>query len=1157
MEIERLKRRVVTLGAELQKKIVRTQRKMMLNRGAYHWNAPGMPPPGPNFLRLTDHEEKDDPPELKTVFMKEKKTGKLIYRPSQRLDTLYRRALREPLFPLRVEVRPGQPPKEVTFVPGHIWGQHMAAFIQSEMDPYVKPPVTDGPHPAKVMVIGKMPWKEESEKCRYLVGSTGEILLEAMIEARISRQEMANWYVTSLVKFMPPDDQTTLKSGWIADCMPLLHQELRIVKPDYILLLGADASKALLGSKAGVGYMEGRLVPFEFPVHFDEDSEPIIHQAMCMTVVHPAQVARDPASRRTLERGCGRFAFVLKEAKTGLTETDIDHRKCTSWEEYLAWEEEAAADLANEPPGMNIIAIDAEWEGTHPVNSNSYVRTIQMSWGHKKAICFVLNDTEGKCCFKDKNGKDATARLAKATTKFVNQYRIVGHFFVADLEHLVYHGFDFRKGFFIPTEDAEDGTPFWVRCMQGEGGLDTGMMIHSIEETALLGLESVAMRYTTCPRYDIALEDSVVELCKQLKIKRKALEGYGKIPDDILVPYGNYDADATRRIAVTAMGYLDEDYEFNCVWEPFGGSMLTLPIILEIHQQGIFVDIKRVKKLTRDFSTARASLEQDIVDEFGWPEFNIRSVQHVKEVLFGVEYNGKVTKDGEPIRLRPKGAKCLRVEPLLTTDKPPKKWSDIVAMGRTRDHTPGTGKAVLAILAQENPEVADQINMIRDYRFLDQVLKSLLRTPEEDANQNWITQKDEQGNILLDDEGGEEYEFTEGIAGCIDDDGMVRTHLYPTAETGRWKSSRPNLQNISKTRDPDYERLLVGDDGKTLYKHKLRSIFRSPPPGTLTPQTFWKDGKKVEGWVATTAEDEWELGERDLMGAELRGMAIMSNSTLMIDHTARALTYAEDGYSIDGMRCTHGEAGAPLKKCKTCPYPHPEFHDIHSSVAKMAFKLSCHPSKPGLASIGKVHLRNIAKTVIFGIAYGRQAKAIALAAKEQRKPGEPEVSVDDAQAVIDAVFAMYPELQDFFAEARFRAVNVGWLCNCFGRMRRFPATSDSKLEGEFERQAMNFPIQSMIADFVDRWLSVLHQARERLLPEFGEYIFYWQLQIHDALLIRNKKKYRDYIHNVLIPWSLTQVPIYPTRLNGTPIEGRGPYYLGSDKEICTWWGEKI
>ena len=72
--------------------------------------------------------------------------------------------------------------------------------------------------------------------------------------------------------------------------------------------------------------------------------------------------------------------------------------------------------------------------------------------------------------------------------------------------------------------------------------------------------------------------------------------------------------------------------------------------------------------------------------------------------------------------------------------------------------------------------------------------------------------------------------------------------------------------------------------------------------------------------------------------------------------------------------------------------------------------------------------------MIFGIAYGRGAKAIALAAKEQGI----KISVQDAERVIATIFGMYAGLVPFFEEAKTRVSEVGWLCHCFGRFRRFP-----------------------------------------------------------------------------------------------------------------------
>ena len=424
-----------------------------------------------------------------------------------------------------------------------------------------------------------------------------------------------------------------------------------------------------------------------------------------------------------------------------------------------------------------------------------------------------------------------------------------------------------------------------------------------------------------------------------------------------------------------------------CCRESFWESQLATPSVLEIHQTGVSLDMERVESLTTSFLNAREVTITKLRELIGWPEFNPRSTIQVKEFLFGVPLNGKLDEDGKSVRIGPPDALRLNLQPLIDTSKPPRAWIDIKAAGKESEHNPSTGKQALSIMAQEATRIvqdngmtaADYINMLRDYRFLDQVLKTVLRPPE----------MDEAGNFVRLEDGGLNYK--EGLAGHLCDDGKVRTHIYQTKETGRWASARPNLQNISKSRDNDYKRLL--GEG---YKHKLRSMFVASP-----------------GCVFV---------EADYIGAELFGMAIMSSDARMIDHAKRNQL---------------GES-------------HPDFYDIHSNVAKLSFSLDCPPTKTGLANINASHLRIVAKSVVFGIAYGRGAKAIAAAAKEQGIS----ISVNDAQRIIDTIFSMYPNLRPFFEECQARALREpissmgtdtygGWLCNCFGRYRRFPEVSES------------------------------------------------------------------------------------------------------------------
>lgn len=1054
--------------------------------GMYPFTAPGMPPPGPNFLRqaraLGDG----------SVYEKKTSKGKVQIRMEigRKLLRMYKQALRTPGFSLEVETR-AQVYKPAVFVPGHIWGQHMNVWRQSQVDPRVEPLAVDGPHPADVMVIGKMPWKDETAEGRNLIGLSGELLLKLLRQLHFTG--ISRWYVTNLVKFMPPDESGTLKVSWINDCLPLLHQELRLVRPKFILCLGADASKALLGKKHGVGFMEGRVLPFRFPVSLEVTENIEHHHCQIMTVLHPTQATRDEAMTRVLERGLARFHYLQKGADFS-KEDDIDHRLISTLDEAEAWAFEADAELkANRE---NVVAWDAEWHGQHPINKGAYLRTVQASWAHKKAVVFNLRDDKGKTIFRDADDKPAIKRLYRLLKQFMRRRRAVGHFFVSDLEWLVHDGLDLRPEFAVPLFDSADGTPAWQRCQRGEGGADTGAMVHAAEETAVLGLESLAMRYTTAPRYDIPLAEWKTQYCKAKGIKKEALEGYGPCPDDILLgrrigntnqleaSYSAYDADVTRRIFFELRQYLDRDYKGQCCWEPFWETMIIQPVLLEMKQNGVCVDRKKINELTASFMSARADAEDKIVTAANWPGLNIRSVQHVREYLFGEALNGKVSKakDGAIVRLRPEKAVSLHLQPLLDTGKPAKRWIDIVAQGREREHSPSTNKSVLAILAQDNPQAATEVNNLRDYRFLDQVLKSVLRPPKAEVLKG--------GLVLVEDENGQ-LVYEKGLAAAIDVDGRVRTSLIPTAETGRWKSARPNLQNISKQRDGDYLRLL----GPERYKETLRSMLVAAPGKVLI--------------------------EFDYKGAELFVSAILAGDNAMIDHMSRN-RLRED---------------------------HPDYYDIHSSIAVLAFRLDCPPTKKGLKEIKKAHLRTIAKTVIFGMMYGRQAKAIALACKEQGV----DVSVEEAQRVIDTVFEMYPRLQPFFAECCLRATNEGWLSSCFGRLRRFPPTTDDKLAGEFERQAMNFPIQSAVASALDRGLAMLRWGlQQRGLQNEVKIL----LAIHDAALLETSPAYVDELcdpEHGLIRWAMCdRVPLWPTRLDGTPT-GKGPYYLSTDIGVYERW----
>lgn len=1046
-----MKRKILDLAQEQRKAGLR---RMLQSRSVYPLTAPGIAPPGPNFLRYAadligvplDVVGKD----------KDRKLGQA----SEALNALYRKATFDPQFQIPIWLSDTRK-VQVQFIPGHL-GRKGAPY---------------GPRPARVMVIGKNPGREEVAAGRNFVGPSSKLFVDKLGELGIQGYE--EWYLTNLVKFLPPPDAPF--GDFVKDCRPILDQELRLVRPDLILCLGSDASKALLGGDYSVSAMAGRVVEHTFPVYLDE-AEPEYWKSLVMTVPHPASVLRDTGNERELELGLMRWARLLSGVRFDLErEDDVDHRVIDNRDDLLALLYEAHQTCTDK-----LVAVDAEWHGQHPGEPGSYLRTVQFSWAEKKAACIVIRRKGGA-----EVEPDWDDFVRSHLREFFADKRVIGHFFNADLEWLVWYGLDLRPQFAVPLE-PKNGLMAWERT-RTEGGCDTGLLFHAIEETARFGLEHLSMRYTTAPRYDLKLEEWKKSWCKENGVELKHLEGYGDAPDSVLYEYANYDADVARRLFFVGEPMLDYDRQGNCCREAYWRHMAAAPAALEIRLTGITLDRPRLDEMTQIFIEARDQLEQQVREDFRWPDFNLRSHYQVREALFGEQLNGAKLKPGEKVRrLRPPEATTLRLTPILSTGKRPMPWDEVQRRGLEGSTLPSTNKTVLGILQHEaRGRAAEVVGRLRDYRFLDQVLKSVLAPPEWD---------EESGNYLLDED--EEFVYDGGLAKAVCHDGRVRTFISQTKETGRWASSRPNLMAISKSRDKDYSRIL-GDR----YKYKLRSLLRA--------------GKRGE--PGHWCDEDCVLVEADFKGAELAVMAWLSGDPVMCEHVARANLDEND----------------------------PDYYDIHSNIAVAAFRLNCAPTKKALEEAGYGHLRNAAKAIIFGSAYGRGPKAIVMAAREEGVA----VTLEEVAVLQGTIFKTYSKLEPFFEKCRERVLQPGWICNPFGSFRRFPKNLyDESMLHDLQREAQNWPIQSTVAEAVsDAVRHLMAYRRDSGDPDMFRIV----LQIHDALLFEVPLSRVAKVVNEVIPLCMERkVPVFPCDLDGMPVSNR-PHYFGTEIEVFVNWGEKL
>ena len=109
----------------------------------------------------------------------------------------------------------------------------------------------DGRRNARLMLVGEMPGDREDRAGHVFVGPAGRELDAALERAGIERTDA---YVTNVVKHFKFHERgkrrihDTPKKAEVDACLPWLREELRLVSPQVLLILGAVAGKALLGS---------------------------------------------------------------------------------------------------------------------------------------------------------------------------------------------------------------------------------------------------------------------------------------------------------------------------------------------------------------------------------------------------------------------------------------------------------------------------------------------------------------------------------------------------------------------------------------------------------------------------------------------------------------------------------------------------------------------------------------------------------------------------------------------------------------------------------------------------------------------------------------------------------------------------------------------
>ena len=154
---------------------------------------------------------------------------------------------------------------------------------------------------ASLMLIGEAPGATEEKLLKPFVGRSGKVLNTLLDTAGIDSEK--DVYICNLIKSRPPNNRPPTKKELTLH-LPWLHQQIRIIDPVIIVLIGSTSLRAILGLKSKITELRGTWHNW--------------NGVYVMPIFHPAYLLRNPS--RSVGKPYELTCIDLIEVKKKLTE---------------------------------------------------------------------------------------------------------------------------------------------------------------------------------------------------------------------------------------------------------------------------------------------------------------------------------------------------------------------------------------------------------------------------------------------------------------------------------------------------------------------------------------------------------------------------------------------------------------------------------------------------------------------------------------------------------------------------------------------------------------------------------------------------------------------------------------------------------------------
>jgi uracil-DNA glycosylase family 4 len=591
-------------------------------------------------------------------------------------------------------------------------------------------------------VIGSYGKILKDDPC-FMKSQAGASLIDLVNSFGISRQKI---YSTAIVKWLLPKERRTKPSSQeLAFGAKFFEKELKEIQPKLVICLGKQA--------------------FDFFCPYTLKADDVIAGVLwsekynCYyTLQHPIQsLQARPFMIEEYKVGLKEAISLLQESQ-GITKVKVqkNYRTIHNSVELM--------DLVMflKQNQYNLISVDCEWSGLNPWMGQ--LRSIQFAWAPGQGVYVRFMDDQKNYVF------DVDYKIAGDILRLHlddPKVKFVGHHFAADsvwMEHTL-------------------GINTYEKCY-----LDTEFACQCINEHNPLGLEYVSMKYTDLGRYDMEL------LLWRKTHPQKPEDGFGLIPDELLIPYAIADVDAVIRAVPFIVKELEEqgltDYYFNYfnkfvtdVFTHFTNTGLKMctKTLEDLRILYGFCKGKLEKKFVECVAKEAEEILQETLSPLGMPieealkfaeenlELTSQGLQIEKERLTAIiqhyhhrdEFNFRSGDDMKRWLFEVKGFEPFKSTPQKDKGRPSISWEKVKTMPPELQklYKPSADKQTLSIYENRCPLVKRLVGL----NLVGNIYKMCLKPAS----------LDDEGNVVREN----------GIFFFIDPEGYIRPN-YSSTETG-------------------------------------------------------------------------------------------------------------------------------------------------------------------------------------------------------------------------------------------------------------------------------------------------------------------------------------------------------------------------------------